>query len=504
MEKIDTELKNPVSHLKPSKTEFDLIHERINYLRENTDFALTLFQNLIGYAIIAADFDGNIIAFNEGAKLIYGYTSEEVIGRQNIELFFPKDFIEAGELQRAIVAFIKDERFSYEGEMLRKNGDRFPAQVLLTLTKDRNGKVVGFIVIVEDLTKRKIVEQAKTLRESEERYRNLVEASPDVIVLMDLNYKILVCSHQAAIIFGYESVGEVIGRNIFEFLDPKDHQHIVGDMQKVLRTGTLRNIEFSFLRKNGTRFPGEISVSLILDAEGKPRAFIKVLRDITERKRMEEALRESEQRYRNLVENAPDVIYTLATDGTITSLNPAFETITGWPRAKWLGKQFASILHPDDLPLGMKFWQQILQGEMPPIFELRILSRSGHYVVGEFIATPQTQRGSVISVLGIARDITDRKRAEENLKQSEENARQFAQENAIMAEIGRIISSTLSIEEVYERFAEEVRKLFPVDRFMVNILNPEDRTITMAYVFGVEVAGRRQRDVIPSADPFLD
>ncbi len=132
-----------------------LIQERINKLRENTDFVSTLLESLVGYAIIAADFDGNVIAYNEGARQIYGYAPEEVIGKQTIDIFFPREFIEARKLQEIVDGLIEKGGFSYEGEKVRKDGESFPAQILFTLTKDKSGKVVGFIEIVADLTERK-------------------------------------------------------------------------------------------------------------------------------------------------------------------------------------------------------------------------------------------------------------------------------------------------------------------------------------------------------------
>ncbi len=152
-----------------STTSQQLVQDRIRELRENTDFVSTLLESLVGYAIIAADFDGNVIAFNEGARQIYGYAPEEVIGQQSIEIFFPEEFIEAGRLQEIIDDLIEKGRFSYEGEKIRKDGESFPAQVLFTLTKDKNGKVVGFIEIVEDLTERKRVEETKARVEQLER-----------------------------------------------------------------------------------------------------------------------------------------------------------------------------------------------------------------------------------------------------------------------------------------------------------------------------------------------
>ena len=143
------------------ETSEQLIQERIKDLRENTDFINALLESLVGYAIIAADFDGNIIAFNEGARQIYGYTPEEVIGKQNIDAFFAREFVKSGKLQKIIGELIKKGSYSYEGQKVRKRGGKFPAQVLFTLTKDKSGKMVGFIEIVEDLTERHKAEEAE-------------------------------------------------------------------------------------------------------------------------------------------------------------------------------------------------------------------------------------------------------------------------------------------------------------------------------------------------------
>ena len=133
-----------------------------------------------------------------------------------------------------------------------------------------------------------------------------------------------------------------------------------------------------------------------------------------------EALKESEERYRNLVETARDIIYTLSPEGTITSLNPVSEDITGWSREEWLGKAFTPLLHPDDLRFVMELFHRVLEGESLPLTEMRILTKSGNYIIMESTATPQMLNGKVVGVLGITRDITERKRMEEAIRRSEE------------------------------------------------------------------------------------
>jgi diguanylate cyclase (GGDEF)-like protein/PAS domain S-box-containing protein len=137
-------------------------------------------------------------------------------------------------------------------------------------------------------------------------------------------------------------------------------------------------------------------------------------RQISELKKMGQY--QLEQKYPSLVENIADIIYTISTDGTITSLNPAFERITGLSTDEWVGRNFAQIIHPDDLPLAWEKFQSALQGEAPPKFELRSLSKSGEYIFGEFTAAAVIQDGKVDGVLGIVRDITERKQMEEQLR----------------------------------------------------------------------------------------
>jgi len=136
-----------------------LIEERRRELWENTDFLRAVFENLTGYGVIAADFDGNVIAYNKGAHKIYGYAPEEIINKENIIIFYTKEFIDMGGLQMVVDFLLGKGSFSYEAEMVRKNGEKFPAKVQFTLTKDKNGKLVGFVELVEDLSELKRTEE---------------------------------------------------------------------------------------------------------------------------------------------------------------------------------------------------------------------------------------------------------------------------------------------------------------------------------------------------------
>jgi len=245
-----------------------LVQDRVRELYENTDFVSVIFESLIGYAIIAADFDGNVIAYNEGARQIYGYAPEEIISKQNIEIFFPEEFIRAGKLQQLIDGLIGEERFSYEGEKIRKNGEIFPAQILFTLTKDRNGKVVGFIEIVADLTERKRAEEA--LRLSRASFHNVVDKSADGAIVVDRNGvvcfvnpagKRLVTEPKAKKLL---SIGKLFGRPI-----------VAGDVMEVEIIRGDGEIGIAEMRVVDTEWEGE-------------NANLVSLRDITERKRAEE------------------------------------------------------------------------------------------------------------------------------------------------------------------------------------------------------------------------
>lgn len=145
-------------------------------------------------------------------------------------------------------------------------------------------------------------------------------------------------------------------------------------------------------------------------------AYQRLLGEMSERERAEEALRESEARHRILIEDALDIIYTISIDGIVTSLNPAFETITGWSVAEWVGRDYSELVHPEDLPVVRDRIRGLIRNKSVPPAELRIRSKSGDYRTLEFRTSAQFEGPKVRGVHGVARDITMRKRSEEALQ----------------------------------------------------------------------------------------
>ena len=243
--------------------------------------------------------------------------------------------------------------------------------------------------------------------------------------------------------------------------------------------------------------------------EEKKEELIEELADIRQRmtelnrsaianKLAEEELMKSEERYRSLVELSPDMI-ALHSRGKYVYVNPAGIRLLGASGpGDLIEKSVFENIHPGCIEIVKERIRQLEQGKEVPLLEEKYVRLDGTIVDVEVAASPIFFQGEPM-VQVITRDITERKRMEAALRRSEEAAQRLAQENAIIAEIGRIISSTLDINDVYDHFAEAVRKLIPFDRISINIINPKDRTFSILYAAGLDAAGRKEGDIIPLA-----
>jgi two-component system cell cycle sensor histidine kinase/response regulator CckA len=224
------------------------------------------------------------------------------------------------------------------------------------------------------------------------------------------------------------------------------------------------------------------------------------------RHRVKEELRTEKERFQMLSEHAPFGMVMIDKDGTFKYINPKFRELFGYelndiPNGKtWFRKAYPDPTYRHHV---ISAWVDDLKSSNP-----------GERRPGVFTATCKDGTKKVINFIPVqletgenlmtCEDITERMYAEEALRKSEEEAKQLVRENAIMAEIGQIISSTLNIEEIYERFAEGVNKLIPFDRIAINIINPKDQILTIAYVTGIEIEGRKTGDTIPLAGTMTE
>jgi two-component system cell cycle sensor histidine kinase/response regulator CckA len=280
--------------------------------------------------------------------------------------------------------------------------------------KDEAGRVSRIAGIAEDITKRKRAEGA--LRESEERYRLLFESNPLPMWVYDLETLAFLAVNDAAIHhYGYSS-DEFLSMTIKDIRPREDIPALLEHVSKV--SGTLDKAGvWRHGRKDGSVIDVEV-VSHELVFAGR-RAELVLANDVTERGRVEVKLRKSEERYRDLVENAHDIIYTHELEGNYVSINKAVELITGYSREEALRMNLAQIVAPEYLEKAREMIARKLAGERVTAYELELIAKDGHRVMIEVNTRLVYQDDIPVCVQGVARDVTERKQLEEQLRQSQ-------------------------------------------------------------------------------------
>jgi PAS domain S-box-containing protein len=382
-------------------------------LRQSEQRYRTITEN-IDVGILQVSASGETIYANPALCAMFEVDSLEDIKGADYQSFFTPQSWET-------IMREKDKRrygvaSSYEVEIIGKRGGQRQVILFGAPIFGPNGQLHSYIGTYTDVTAQKRIEEE--LRGSETRYQTLTEVSPVGIFRANAQGDCIYANGRTLRMAGLVS-NEVLQQGWASALHPEDRQRVRTGWAAAVAAGVPYYSEHRFLRPDGSVVWVVCQAVAERDPGGRVSGFVGTLIDITERKRAEDLLRQSEHRNRLLVETARDVIFTLAPDGTFTSISPAFETIAAWPVADWLAKSFASLVHPDDQSLAMDMFHRCLRGESLPIYEARIRKQDGDYAVGEFTVTALLEAGRVTGVLGIGRDITERKRLEDQFRQSQ-------------------------------------------------------------------------------------
>lgn len=337
-------------------------------------------------------------------ELLYkiGLSPEKLIGKELYDIFPTHEANR--KIQYYQRAWEGEENVTYEGKL---NGVWYLASLRPI---KRGGQVVEVIVSCVDITKRK---------ESKERYQKLIDLSPEPIVVHSNG--ILKYINKAGVkVFGFSHSEEILGKSLLDFIHPDYHMRAYERINYLEenRETTLEPLVYKMIRADGTTFYSE-GTAIGIKYEGK-KAVQEIFRDISERIEAEEALRQSEEKYRLIAENTQDLIILLDTKGFVQYASPSYEMVLGFSPKIYEGKSAFDMIHPEDVQTIQQQYANSILLKKSCYCEFRYKHVSGKWVYVEAVGNPVLdEQGEVKHLIVVARDISERKKAEELLRKSE-------------------------------------------------------------------------------------
>src|SRR5690242_15184265 len=400
--------------------------------QQAVEFVSNILESSTEYSVIGKDLEGKILLWNEGARRMYGYEAEEVVGKMNSEVLHTPEDVAAGKPGEIMQAALKVGKWEGVIGRLRKDGRRISARVVITPRHDSKGKAIGFLLIskdvsneirfVEEIQKTKLFDNAivGNAKEAVDFIANILESSTEYSIIgQDLDGKILLWNEGARRLYGYEPE-EVVGKANSSILhSPED---VAAGKPRELLDAALRDGKWEGtirrLRKNGQQFTARVVITPRLDSSRKAIGFLLISKNISDEIRLTEELKATQFYTRSLIESNIDALMTTDPLGVISDVNQQMEALTGYTREEIIGSPFKSYFtDPQRAEEGIKL---VLREGKVTNYELTALAKDGRMTVVSYNAsTFRDAAGRLQGVFAAARDITEQKLLEQQLRESQ-------------------------------------------------------------------------------------
>ncbi|HEX4769288.1 MAG TPA: PAS domain S-box protein [Bryobacteraceae bacterium] len=363
--------------------------------------------------------DGTLLFMNQpGVAMIGASSAADVLGKNVYELIAPEDQERFRAFNETICS---GKRASLQFDIIGLSGERKHLETNAAPLRHTDGTTVH-LAVTHDITERKRAERAPRLLSA------IIDSSDDAIISKDLTGVITSWNKSAERLFGY-TAEEAIGQTVANLLIPEDRQQEEPNiLARLARGERVDHFETVRRRKDGSLIDISLTISPVKNAHGVIVGASKIARDISESKRIQSALLESEARFRQLAETMPQIVWTAQPDGIVDYYNERWFQFTGFGRTELPDAGWERILHPDDLPRTRESWQAAVHSGQPYNNEYRLLDQPENRWRW-FIARAVPVRnlsGNIVKWFGTCTDIDEQKHVQEELRRANEDLEQFA------------------------------------------------------------------------------
>jgi PAS domain S-box-containing protein len=466
-------------------------------------------------AIHSVTLDGTVVTWNRGAEALFGYSSQEIVGRNAAALVSPA---QVPEVARCLNAIGRGGAIApFDTEVLAKDGHARNVSLALSPIRNAVGEVVGASAIARDIGKR--LRAKKKLHESEELFRQAFENAPFGMCVTRADGSFIRANGAFCKMVGY-SASELLAKKWMDLAHPEDLPAALARTEQLWNGASdFAEAERRYLHRDGNVVWGHNRVSLARDSAGLPLYSVTHVEDITERKRSAEALAESERRFRNIADSCPTMMWVTGAAGGIQFMNRMFLEFAGVTNEQVEGSRWRSFLHPDDMERFVDAFQRAVRERAIFREEARVRRADGEWrLFGSYAHPRLSPGGEFLGHVGLSSDITDRRQADQALRASEEQFRQLAEnirEVFWMMPPGGddILYVSPAYEQVWERTRESlyhdpglwVESIHPGDRENARtLLDRQMQGEAIQSEYRIQIPGGSEKWIRDRATPILD